>query len=111
MKKQTIFFITALILTLIFTGFSLKDVQANAGWSPKATCNDALNTSEQYYGDKGSFYNADTEECWMRFNNGQVANQCFPNYDVNKPVYHEPTDGSAPYWTWEFSGCSQQPVQ
>jgi hypothetical protein len=107
MKKMLLFVIAALMIGIMFTGFSLSDAHADAVWTPESSCAEGIATSQLYYGDDGSFYRADLEACYMRHSDGEIANQCYPAYDVNKAVWQDTPEGRV--WTWQFVGCVAQP--
>lgn len=102
MNKKKIFAIASLLSLFLVSAFFVTNVMAGASSEAKG-CEDAIRLLGEY--DAGSFWDADSETCMLRYEYPEFSNTCYPAYDQNLVVYQ--LGNEEPLAQLQMMGCSE----
>ena len=121
MKKQYGIIFTAVLIGLLASGLSFGEAAAKGAWTPKESCMMEIEYLKDVGANKGSFFDAKTERCFIRYDFGsgekvrtQSHNFCYPMFDVHQAVWGNPLnifqDNQTKFYSgfyWVYLGCME----
>lgn len=102
MSKKRIFAIAGVLSLLLVGAFFVTSAMARASTEAR-DCERAIRLLGKY--DEGSYWEADSETCLLRYEYPEFSNTCYPAYDQNKVVYQ--LGNEEPLAQLQFMGCSE----